>query len=281
MATRQNHQPPSHPVTRLGVSGVIAYLVGACLMLLALVISGCTNQPLSPAGGTSHSDNTMGSPSSDVAVAPPVVLRDPAPGTLTVNMFVNMSQESADTQNMTMVGLSFSQGDRIVQFAGNERVTCNGADLALKNRAATFQIVHAPTAQVAGTTVRCDYTAGGAVASVSLQIPAPPAITSPQSGERVTRSTQTLLTYRFDQTTGSMMGLVALAVPTSPQPKAIAKLNTPGPLQATIDTSHFAPGPGSIILTMSLTPQLTTSGASFKSVNSGGNATVSTAVTWV
>lgn len=277
MATRQNSHHPPRPVTR---HGIMAYVVGACLMLLALVISGCANQPVSHAGGTSSSDNTMGSSSSDAA-APPVVLRDPAPGTLSVTMFVDMSQDSGDTQNMTTVGLSFSQGDHTVQFAGNERVTCNGADLALKDRAATFQIVHAPTAQVAGTTVQCDYAAGGAVASVSLRIPAPPAITSPLNGERVTRGTQTLLTYRFDQTTGSMMGLVALAVPTSPQPKAIAKLDTPGPLHATLDTSHFAPGPGSIVLTMSLTPQLTTSGASFKSVNSGGNATVSTAVTWV
>ncbi len=250
-------------------------------MLLALVISGCANQPSPPAGRMSHGDTTTGSSSSDSAVASPVVLRDPAPGALSLNMFVDMSQESGDTQNMTTVGLSFSQGDHIVQFAGNERVTCNGDDLALKDRTATFQIMHAPTTQVAGTTVRCDYAAGGAVASISLRVPAQPAITSPQSGDRVTRCTQTLISYRFDQTAGTMMGLVALAVPTSPQPKAIAKLNTPGPLQATIDTSIFAPGPGSVILTMSLTPHITTSGASFKSVNSGGNATVSTAVTWV
>lgn len=195
-------------------------------------------------------------------------------------MFVNMEQETGDAQLMADVGLSFSQGEHIVQFAGNERVTCNGADLALKNRAATFQILHAPASQVAGTTMRCDY-AAGAVATVSLQIPSPPAITSPQSGAHIARGTQTLITYRFDSATGSMMGIVALAVPTSSQPKAIAKLNTPGPLQATVDTSHFAPGPGSLALTASLAPHIVSSGLSFKSVNAGGSVMATTAVTWV
>ncbi|MGZ6392283.1 MAG: hypothetical protein ACXWQZ_23840, partial [Ktedonobacterales bacterium] len=182
---------------------------------------------------------------------------------------------------ITDVGLSFSQGEQIVQFAGNERVTCNGAELALKNRAATFQILHAPVTQAAGTTVRCDYAAGGEVATVSLQIPSPPAITSPHSGAHIARGMQTLITYRFDSTTGSMMGIVALAVPTSAQPKAIAKLNTPGPLQATVDTSHFAPGPGSLALTATLAPHIMSSGVSFKSVNSGGSVMATTAVTWV
>lgn len=277
MVTRQRHQILSHPAIQ---HGVIAQAALACLMLLALVSAGCGTTPPSPAGG-SHSSVVTGSSQSSDAAVPPVVLHDPAPGTLSVFMWVNVEQLTGDAQLMTDVGLSFSQGENIVQFAGNERVTCNGVDLALKNRAATFAILNAPASQVAGTTVRCDYTAGGAVANVSLWIPAPPAITSPQSGAHVARGTQTLITYRFDSTTGSMMGIVALSVPTSAQPKAIAKLNTPGPLQATVDTSHFAPGPGSLALTASLAPHIVSSGQSFKSVNAGGSAMATTAVTWV
>ena len=277
MVTRQRHQILSHPAIQ---HGVIAQAALACLMLLALVSAGCGTTPPSPAG-SSHSNDVAGTAHrSDVAV-PPVVLHDPAPGTLSVSMSINIGQGNGGTQNMTEVGLSFFQGEHIVQFAGNERVTCNGVDLALKNRAVTFEILNAPATQVAGTTVRCDYAAGGAVASVSLRIPAPPAITSPQSGAHVARGTQTLITYRFDSTIGSMMGIVALGVPTSAQPKAIAKLNTPGPLQATVDTSHFAPGPGSLALTASLAPHIVSSGQSFKSVNAGGSAMATTAVTWV
>lgn len=277
MVTRQSHGSLSHQATRHRIA---AHGACACLMLLALVIAGCGTSPLSPAGG-SHSSTVVSTTHNSDAAPSPVVLHDPAPGTLNVSMWVNVEQVTGDAQLMADVGLSFSQGEQIVQFAGNERVTCNGADLALKNRAATFQILHAPVTQAAGTTMRCDYTAAGGVASISLRIPSPPAITAPHSGAQIARGMQTLITYRFDSTTGSMMGIVALAVPTSAQPKAIAKLNTPGPLQATVDTSHFAPGPGSVVITASLAPHIVSSGLSFKSMNAGGSVMATTAVTWV
>lgn len=174
----------------------------------------------------------------------------------------------------------FISGGQSVQFAGDERVTCDGRDLSLKNRAAVFQVLRAPAARVAGTTVTCAYSAGGVVTDVTLQIPSAPAITSPQEGAQVVRSAQTLVAYHADPATATMLGVVALAS-SSPSPKVLARLNTPGPLQAMVATTGFAPGPGSLVLSASLTPRIAQTGVSFKSESAFGNATAAVAVTWI
>jgi hypothetical protein len=59
-------------------------------------------------------------------------------------------------------------------------------------------------------------------------------------------------------------------------------MNSPGPLQATVDTSRYLPGPSSLVLTMSLTPHLTASGIDYhSSVHAFGTATAQVAVTWM
>jgi hypothetical protein len=208
-----------------------------------------------------------------------VVLRDPAPGTLDISLSLTFDQLSGDSEPMTEVGLAFLSGDQTVQFADNERVTCNGAALSLKDRVAVFQVLRVPTAQAAGTTIQCTYAAGGQTASVALQIPQAPEITSPQTGAQVVRSTHTLVSYRYDPATGAVLGVVALA-PSSPMPKAIATLNTAGPQQATVDSSRFLPVTGSLVLTLSLTPRIAMTGVPFHSVHAFGTATAQVAVTW-
>jgi hypothetical protein len=199
---------------------------------------------------------------------------------LDISLSLTFDQLSGATQSMTEVGLSFMSGGRSVQFTGDERVSCNGVDFPLTNRAAVFQALRAPTAQVSGTTLRCDYTVGGAVASVALQIPSAPAITAPQQGAQVARSAQTRVGYSLDAATASVLGLVALA-PGSASPKALAMMNTPGPRQATVDTSTFAPGPGLLTLSASQTPRLTLTSAPFKSASAFGTATATVDVTWL
>ena len=160
-------------------------------------------------------------------------------------------------------------------------MTCDGANLSLKDRAAVFQVLRAPAVQEVGKTVHCEYAAGGAVAGISLQIPSAPAIASPQSSAQVRRSAETLVTYQYDAATGTVLGIVAVGPPASPMPKAIARLNTPSPLRATIDTSRFASGSGSLALTMNLKPHIATTGVPFKSADAFGIATVLAAVTWI
>lgn len=221
----------------------------------------------------------MASSSQADRMLPLTILHNAAPSLLDVSMYVTFDQQIGDSAPQTEVGLGFLSGAQGVEFAGDEHVRCNGVDLPTKNRAADFQVLRAPTAQVAGTTVRCEYSAGGAVAGIALQIPTLPAITSPMAGAQVARSKQTLIAYRFDPTTTRVIGIVALA-PGSAMPKAIASLNTPGTSQATVDTSAFAPLQGSLVLTASLSPHVTPIGAPFHSVSCGGSATVPVTVIW-
>jgi len=249
--------------------------IASCLLLLALLIVGCD-------AGPTATVSEPGSGSQVDYVVTPVVLRNPAPSVLEVIMAVRFDRQAGDPDTQVDVRLSFLSEGHPVQFAGDERVNCDGVDLALQNRAATFQVFHGSAAQATGATIHCDYAAGGTVADLSLQIPTAPEITSPQVDAQVVRSAQTLATYRCDPATCAVFGVVALAgAPSSATGKAIAALNTPGPLQATMNTSGFAPGPGSLTLTASLAPHLTETGALFKFVRAVGNATVGVAVTWV
>jgi hypothetical protein len=209
-----------------------------------------------------------------------VILGNPAPSDLDVSMTVAFDHAAEDADTSVAVGLGFLSGGHTIQFAGDERVTCDGVNLPLKDHAAVFQVLQTSAARAVGVTIHCDYAASGAVAGVSLQVPAVPEITSPRMGAQVVRSSRTLAAYRLDPATCALLGIVALASPpSSPSPKAVAALNTPGPLQATVDTSGFAPG--MLVLTASLAPHLTATGASFKSARAAGSATVAVPVTWV
>ncbi len=78
----------------------------------------------------------------------------------------------------------------------------------------------------------------------------------------------------------SMLGLVALS-PGSLSPKTLARMNTPGPLQATIDTSACAPGPGQLVLSARLNPHVAASGAAFQAIHVSGMAYTRVSVTWI
>jgi hypothetical protein len=132
---------------------------------------------------------------------------------------------------------------------------------------------------VAGTPIACEYAAGGASARFALIVPPAPAITSPAAGAEVPRGRQTLVTYQSDPAAGSVMGLVALA-PGSDSPKTFVTINRPGPGQATLDTSGFAPGPGTLHLSVALAPAVDTTGVPFKTIRASGIANIAEAVTW-
>lgn len=261
---------------------ITAHWMPAYLIALALLIAGCGATSAAAPGAPHH----VGTPTAALQVSlsdragEPMLLRNPAPSILDIALSVTFDQPTAGDTPMTEVGLSFQSGGKVVQFTGDERVTCQGAALSLKGRFAVFQVLRAPTAQVAGATIRCDYAAGGAVAGIALQLPAAPAITSPLPDARVARSARTLVTYRADPATSTLLGIVALA-PSSPSPKALARVNLPGPFQATVDTSGFAPGDGSLVLTASLTPRIAQTAGAFHSVSAFGTAMAPVDVTWI
>lgn len=266
--------------SRNRLSRILPAWAAACVLPLALLSAGCGADSFA-GGATAHTPTTGGSSFASDGLGPIVVLHNPAPGMLDISLAVTFDQSVGDTQQMVEIGLGFESHGVSVQFAGDERVTCDGVDLPLKGRVAVFQVVREPAAKLIGTTVRCDYTAGGPIASVTLQIPTPPTITSPQPGARVARSAHTLVTYRSDPATSTLLGIVALVVPPPSPNKASAQMNTPGPLQATVDTSAFAAGSGSLVLTASLTPRITASGVPFASVSAIGSVNSPVTVTWV
>jgi hypothetical protein len=253
--------------------GMIALLIGG--------LSGCGAAGIDAAGGDHLASTSVSQGSASISdhAVPLILMHDPAPSLLDVSLSVSITQQSSDAEPRIAVGLGFDSGGKGVQFAGDERVSCAGVALALKNRAATFEVFDAPASQATGTVLHCEYTAGTMNAGIALEIPQAPAIISPAAGAHVPRSSRTIVTYHVDPATSSAPGIVALA-PSSPSPKALARVNVPRPMQAVVDTSGFAPGQGTLALTTTLSPRVTSTGAAFKSVRADGTAMVGVAVTW-
>ncbi len=215
---------------------------------------------------------SAGSPQISQAVAPTVALHDPSPGQLEVFVSVAMGGYDHATREMTTINLIFTSNGRVVQFAGHEQLMCNGNAMFLHNSPA--QNIEGTTSTLAGQTFHCIYSAGSTSAILTFVIPRAPVIRSPQDQAQLPRSTNTVITY--ETPSGTLMGLVAL----TPSSKAIARLNTPSVGQATIDTSAFPAGAGSISLTETLNVQATQSGAPFASLKAGGMGVAMIEVRW-
>ncbi len=242
---------------------ILPFLV-ALYLLAGSQLVGCGT---GDSAGTSRSHSDTG--------APPILLRDPSPGKLEAYINVTIGGYEPTTRETTSVGLSFSSHGRLVQFAGHERLACNGTAVPLQNQVASFQVAQAPTSTLEGHPFSCTYSAVGISATLLLTIPSAPVIRSPQDLAQVPRSTNTLITY--EARGGKLLGIVALG----PGAKAIARLDTPRMMQATVNTSTFPTGAGSLSLTQMLDLQVTQTGTPFKSLGAGGTAMTMVAVTWV
>jgi hypothetical protein len=192
-----------------------------------------------------------------------------------VYLNVSIGGYDSTSRDMTTVSLGFQSDRNLVQFTGNEHLICNGTELAVHAPYAAFEIANAPSSTLEGQTIRCTYSAGGASATLTLTIPHAPAILSPHDQAQVHRAAKTLITYEAQG--GQLLGIVALG----PDNKAIAQLDTPGPGQATVDTSAFSAGAGSLALTQALDPQISQTGTPFKTLNTNGMALATVSVTWV
>jgi hypothetical protein len=174
-----------------------------------------------------------------------------------------------------MIGLDIQSNGQPVQFAGQERLTCNGAIMPLHNRVAVFEVAEGLTSILEGKAFSCTYSAGSASATLVFTVPSAPVIRSPQDFAQLPRRTNTLISYHVQG--GKLLGIVALG----PFAKALAHLDTPGKMQATVDTSAFLKGPGTISLSQALDFQVTQTGVPFKSLFAGGIAMAMVEVTWI
>ena len=242
---------------------ILPFLLALCLLAGSQLV-GCGT---GDSAGTSRAQSNIG--------APPILLRDPLPGRLAAYLNVTIGGYEPTTRETTSIGLSFSSNGRLVQFAGHEHLACNGTAVPLQKQVASFQVAQAPTSTLEGHPFSCTYSAGGISATLLLTIPYAPVIRSPQDLAQVPRSPNTLIIY--EARGGKLLGIVALG----PGAKAIAHLDTPRLLQATVNTSAFTTGAGSISLTQMLDLQVTQTGTPFKSLSAGGTAMTMVTVTWV
>jgi hypothetical protein len=206
---------------------------------------------------------------------PPVILRNPSPRQLEVFINVTMGGYDRTTRGTTMIGLDFQSSGRPVQFAGQERLICNGTIMPLHNRIAEFDVAEALTSSLEGKVFSCTYSAGSATATLVFTVPSAPVIRSPQDFAQLPRRTNTLISYHAQG--GKLLGIVVLG----PFAKALAHLDIPGEMQATVDTSAFPKGPGTISLSQALAFQVTQTGVPFKSLFAGGTAMAMVEVTWI
>jgi hypothetical protein len=214
----------------------------------------------------------QGAPPSSTAVGdqagpPPITLADTPPAALNAAVGINIGGYAAATRDTTEIGISFSSQGRPVSFQNGETLACDGA--APTHLTTRFDQNY-PTANIAGKIFTCTYTSSNRSATLQFRVPTAPTILTPADGTTVPRSTTTLIHFQAE---GNIEGIVALGT----QNKAIAQITAPG--VASVDTSHFAPGPGQISLTQ-FPPVGDIAASAFASFQATCSAMTSVAVIW-
>lgn len=234
----------------------------AVLFVATMAGCGLAAQPtIEPGAGSSDSQ----------AGPPPVVLADTSPGQLDLHIGVTMGGYEVSSRETTVVAIHFSSGDRSVKLVADEHLSCNGTEVPRTQ--GFFGELDLPTAAVEGKTLTCTYTSGATSASISTELPHAPRILSPTEGAQLVRNRSMPIHFQVDG--GQLMGLVALG----PSSKAIARLDPADPSQATVDTSTFKAGPGSLALTQQLA--VSAQAPQFKSFTANGTGMTAVDVTWV
>ncbi len=246
-----------------------------CCLFALLCLLGSSQLAACGTSNTGSSQDTGIPPGqASLAGSPPLTLRDPSPSQLTVFVAVQIGGYDAVTRDKTTIDLLFSSKGRAVQFAGSEQLVCNGKALPLHSRPEDSQIA-GPTSALEGQTFHCTYSAGHTSATLTFTVPHTPTISVPRDQARLPHSKNTLVVYNTQG--GTLMGIVALGSGA----KAIAHLATPGAGRATVDTSSFPTGAGSITLTETFTIPVTQTGTPFVSLGARGDVLVSIDVTWI
>ena len=202
----------------------------------------------------------------------PVVLTDTSAAQLTVSFALNMGGYDNTSREWTLVHVGLMHDGHPVKFVAGEHVTCGG--VVSKQFTGSFEGSFL-TASIADKPMTCTYTSGQQSASLTFRVPKQLVVLSPREHEQVTRSPRTIVSY-----SGSMdptLWVVAL----SRMSKASAQ---PGSTltSATLDTSSFQPGEGSIAITDPNSFPLTEFQAGqFKSASGSARRATAVSVVWV
>jgi hypothetical protein len=202
----------------------------------------------------------------------PVVLKDTSAAQLSVIVALNVGGYDNTTRDSTRFDVMFESDGHPVRFVAGEGVACAG--VALKAFIGSFEGSFA-TASIADTVMTCRYTSGQQSASLTFHVPKRLVILSPREHEQLQRGRSTIVSY-----TGSgdpTIWVVALSkmYKASAQPGA----NLTG---ATIDTSSFTAGDGSIAITdPNNFPLPDLQASQFKSASGSARRMTMVSVVWV
>jgi hypothetical protein len=172
---------------------------------------------------------------------PLIVLADTAPARLEVVIEITEGGYDATAASTTDIAIQFISHGRLVAFRNDETIACNRSPAipigtGFDGRYATTDIV--------GTHFTCIYTSGQNQATIQFLVPLAPTILSPTQGAMVKRSSATPIHFQGGSPDATIAAFAT-------QNKAIAQIVASG--MASVDTSRFTAGPGSITLTQFLT----------------------------
>jgi hypothetical protein len=174
---------------------------------------------------------------SDPVVPAPVTLTDTSPGQLEATVGVTLGGYDAATRDEANIAVQFLSKGRLVRFQKGETLACNGGK---PQRFETAVEETVPLATIAGKPFRCTYTSGQKTATLQFSMPSASAILSPSERANIVRSAHIPIQF---QASGPNLVIVALGQ----QDKAVAQITSAG--VATVDTSGFRVGVGSLVLT--------------------------------
>lgn len=224
-------------------------IVRCFLVIIPLLLSGC-----------------MSTVQVDRAV-PQTTISDTSPARLNVVVGVTEGGYDASTAAMTEISIQFFFQGNLVRFQNDETLACNNAGAT--HLITGFDQMY-PTVNVAGKAFSCTYTSGQYTTPLQFFIPSIPRILTPTQGASMIRSSATVIQFQGEE---PISGIVA----SGRQDKAVAVITASG--TATVDTSHFNAGQGSIALTQY--PSITNVTASaFASFRANCTAIAQVNVTW-
>jgi hypothetical protein len=180
---------------------------------------------------------------------------------------VSIGGYTASVRGTTDIAIQFTSQGRLVSFQDGETLGCNGAEPV--RLTIGFDRSY-PTSSAKGKLFTCTYRSGQQSARLQFRVPPAPTILTPTDGATIKRSGATSVHFQAE---GTIEGIVALGN----QTKAVAEIIAPG--IASVDTSHFAPGPGHIILTQ-FPLVADASGAAFASFRANCTAMTSVDIVW-
>lgn len=212
-----------------------------------------------------------------VRVTPaPYYLPDTAASALNVTLNISVGGNSLSSVG-AHVSVLFSVPGHLVAFRDGETLSCDGAaPVVLSSMRYGAEDEFSPTGVGASHPFSCTYTSKGRSASFAVVIPVAPEIITPTEGATLPREQALPVTYQAITGSAELDAFSGGSANVSPTDTSVKITD---PIQMTIDTSAFVPGPGQIeIIETPVVPVI--AAGSFHSFTADCGVTAVIHVTW-